>query len=202
MKTNFTTNKIRLNTKTVIVLLMTLLASPIFAKTKDSALQDRLEKLSLKLEKKREQFHIPGMAIAIVKEDKVIFSKGFGVSELEKKTPVSSKTVFGIGSITKAFTATLVGQLVDEGFMRWDDPVTKYLPYLQFKMRNMKTIKKDKELRVPFKITVENKFNGKTTIELQTVEANLDFEADLDLLYESKILENLKNSNNGEKHVK
>ena len=60
--------------------------------------------------------------------DEVIFARGFGVADVEKKTPVTPNTPFFIGSATKAFTATLVGMLVDEGRMEWDDPVEKYLP--------------------------------------------------------------------------
>ena len=62
----------------------------------------------------------------------MIFARGFGVADVEKKTPVTPSTPFFIGSTTKAFTATLVGMLVDEGRMRWDDPVEKYLP--EFKL--------------------------------------------------------------------
>ena len=64
--------------------------------------------------------------------DEVIFARGFGVADVEKKTPVTPNTPFFIGSATKAFTATLVGMLVDEGRMQWDDPVEKYLP--EFKL--------------------------------------------------------------------
>ena len=70
--------------------------------------------------------------LAIVRGDEVIFARGFGVADIEKKTPVTPETPFFIGSATKAFTATLVGMLVDEGRMQWDDPVEKYLP--EFKL--------------------------------------------------------------------
>ena len=80
-------------------------------------------------EQRREALHIPGMAIAVVKDDEVIFVRGFGLSDLELETPVTPETIFAIGSITKSFTATLAGMLVDEGEMGWDDPVTEYIPY-------------------------------------------------------------------------
>ena len=69
------------------------------------------------------------MAIAVVKDDEVIFVRGFGLADLENETPVTPETIFAIGSITKSFTATLVGMLVDEGEMGWDDPVTEHIPY-------------------------------------------------------------------------
>ena len=75
---------------------------------------------------------MPGAVLAIVRGDEVIFARGFGVADVEKKTPVTPDTPFFIGSATKAFTATLVGMLVDEGRMKWDDPVDTYLP--EFKL--------------------------------------------------------------------
>jgi CubicO group peptidase (beta-lactamase class C family) len=74
---------------------------------------------------------VPGLAIAIVKDDSVVLAKGYGVRELGKPEPVDAHTLFAIGSNTKAFTAAAIGILVDEGKMRWDDPVTAYLPWFQ-----------------------------------------------------------------------
>lgn len=137
MKTKYTyTTTLSNGLREIFLMLLALIVIPANAKNTDPILQKRLENLSQQLEKKRQQFHIPGMAIAIVKDDKVIFSKGFGVSDLENNTPVTAKTIFSIGSTTKAFTATLIAQLVDKGTMQWDDPITKHLPYLQFKMNN------------------------------------------------------------------
>lgn len=73
----------------------------------------------------------PGFAIAIVKDDKVIFAKGYGVRELGKTEGVDQNTLFAIASNTKAFTAAALGILVDEGKIKWDDQVTKYLPAFQ-----------------------------------------------------------------------
>ncbi len=94
-------------------------------------LQWKLDLLVEQLEQQRQTLHVPGMAIAVVKDDEVILNRGFGVANVEKETPVTPETIFAIGSSTKAFTSTLVGMLVDEGRMGWDDPVTKYLPYFQ-----------------------------------------------------------------------
>ena len=81
------------------------------------------------LEQQRQTLHIPGMAIAVVKDDEVVLTHGFGVTNVETETPVTPETIFAIGSSTKAFTSTLVGMLVDEGEMDWDDAITDYLPY-------------------------------------------------------------------------
>ncbi len=72
--------------------------------------------------------NIPGAAIAIVKDGKVLFSKGYGYADIEKKTPVvPEKTIFRIGSITKVFTATAIMQLSDRGRIMLEDDVNKYL---------------------------------------------------------------------------
>src|SRR6185295_12307785 len=72
-----------------------------------------------------------GLAIAAVKDGQLVFAKGYGVRELGKPEQVDSATLFAIGSTTKAMTAASIGMLVDEGKLRWDDPVTNYLPTFQ-----------------------------------------------------------------------
>ena len=75
----------------------------------------------------------PGLAVAVVKDGQVVFSKGYGVRELGKPAAVDAETLFAIGSTTKAMTAALVGMLVDEKKLEWDDPVVKHLPWFQLK---------------------------------------------------------------------
>jgi CubicO group peptidase (beta-lactamase class C family) len=75
-----------------------------------------------------EEWRIPGLAIAVVKDDSVVFAKGYGVRELGKPGAVDARTRFAIGSTTKAMTAVALGMLVDEGKVRWDEPVISYLP--------------------------------------------------------------------------
>src|SRR5713226_7943083 len=71
---------------------------------------------------------VPGLALAVVKDDAIVFAKGYGVRKLGDPAPVDDHTLFAIASTTKAFTAAALGMLVDEGKLRWDDPVTKFLP--------------------------------------------------------------------------
>ena len=73
----------------------------------------------------------PGLSIAVVKDGKVVFAKGYGVRETGKSEPFDTSTVSAIASTTKAMTAAAMGMLVDEGKVKWDDPVTKYLPRFQ-----------------------------------------------------------------------
>ena len=79
----------------------------------------------------------PGLAISVVKDGRVVFSKGYGVREIGKPEPVDTHTLFAIGSTTKAMTAALVGMLVEEKKLAWDDPVIKHLPWFQLKEPNV-----------------------------------------------------------------
>ncbi len=73
-------------------------------------------------------FEVPGMAVAIVKDSKIIVAKGYGVRKLGDPTAVDEFTLFGIGSNTKAFTTAALAMLVDQGKLSWDDPVYQRLP--------------------------------------------------------------------------
>ncbi|SHG05901.1 CubicO group peptidase, beta-lactamase class C family [Flavobacterium segetis] len=79
-------------------------------------------------------FNVPGIAVAIVKDGKVVHAQGYGVKSIMTNEKVDANTLFGIASNSKAFTSAALAILVDEGKMRWDDKVIKYLP--NFKMYN------------------------------------------------------------------
>lgn len=74
---------------------------------------------------------VPGLAIAVIKDDRIVLARGYGVRELGKSEPVDERTVFAIGSSSKAFTAAAIAMLVDEKKLKWDDPATQYLPGFQ-----------------------------------------------------------------------
>src|ERR1044071_2851438 len=76
-------------------------------------------------------WEVPGLAIAIIKNDRIVYAKGYGVRELGKSAPVDEHTLFAIGSSSKAFTAASIAMLVDDGKLKWDDPATKALPGFQ-----------------------------------------------------------------------
>lgn len=73
-------------------------------------------------------FNLPGIAVGIVQNDSILFAKGYGVREINKDMPVNTNTIFGIGSISKSFTALTLGILVNQGKINWDDRVIDYLP--------------------------------------------------------------------------
>lgn len=79
-----------------------------------------------------EKLHIPGASVSVVKDGKIVFAKGYGVADVEKKNPVvADKTLFRIGSITKVFTAIAVMQLAERGKIKLGDDVNKYIKGVQ-----------------------------------------------------------------------
>jgi CubicO group peptidase (beta-lactamase class C family) len=96
-----------------------------------SAQQIQLDALDKQIHQLIKDFEIPGLSIGIVRNDSIIFSKGYGNLEIHKKRKVDQNTTFGIGSISKSFTALTLGILVDEGKIDWDDKVKKYIPYFE-----------------------------------------------------------------------
>jgi CubicO group peptidase (beta-lactamase class C family) len=76
-----------------------------------------------------DSWHVPGVAVAIVRDGDVIYLKGHGVRSVDADGPVTPDTLFPIGSCTKQFTTTVMATVVDDGKMDWDDPVRKHLAY-------------------------------------------------------------------------
>ena len=114
--------------KKSIVLFLLIASINLKAQFITSAQIDSLTELTLKT------FDVPGIAVAVVKDGKVIHAKGYGVRSLNTKLPVDENTLFGIASNSKAFTVAALGILVDEGKIKWDDKVTDYIP--EFRMYN------------------------------------------------------------------
>jgi CubicO group peptidase (beta-lactamase class C family) len=77
-------------------------------------------------------FDVPGIAVGVIKDGKLIHAKGYGVKSLRTMQKVDENTLFGIASNSKAFTTAALGMLVDEGKLKWNDKVTDYIP--EFKM--------------------------------------------------------------------
>ncbi|MBN2383475.1 serine hydrolase [bacterium] len=93
----------------------------------DTTDSDLLNGLSEFVEKKMDEWNVPGLAIGVIKGDQTIFLQGFGYRDFEKKLPVTPQTLFKIGSVSKPFTALSAAQLVDQGKLDWDTPVIEYL---------------------------------------------------------------------------
>lgn len=114
-----------------ILFTLIILSSNIFsskAQTITSAEIDALVERTLKT------FDVPGIAVAVIKDDKVIHAKGYGVRSLRTQQKVDENTLFGVASNSKAYTAAALGMLVDEKKITWDTKVTDIIP--EFKLYN------------------------------------------------------------------
>ena len=120
---------IRYPLKQILPLLVawSILPSPGYTQQR-SSLPPGLDKY---IERVIKTFDVPGVSISIVKDGKVLLAKGYGVKKLGSNDPVDSGTLFAIASNSKAFTATALAILVEEGKMKWDDRVIQYLPWFQ-----------------------------------------------------------------------
>ena len=78
-----------------------------------------------------QRWKVPGVAIAVVQNGQVIYSHGYGLRDVKDNLPVTSRTIFAIGSISKSFTALSMGMLNDAGKLDWDKPVRQYIPDFQ-----------------------------------------------------------------------
>ncbi|HEX2210967.1 MAG TPA: serine hydrolase domain-containing protein, partial [Longimicrobium sp.] len=110
---------------------MAIAAALLVIPTAVQAQQGPLDGLAAYVEQGMRDWEIPGLALAVVKDDSVVFARGFGTRTLGRDEPVNEHTSFAIASTTKAFTATAIAMLVDEGKMRWDDPVSLHVPGFQ-----------------------------------------------------------------------
>jgi CubicO group peptidase (beta-lactamase class C family) len=113
--------------RSTLLLLLCLLSSTL-APAQVPASVD-LKKLDAYFANAQKSWGVPGMSIGIVKDGKVVFAKGYGVATQGTATPVDEKTLYAIASNSKAFTSAIIGMLVQEGKLSWDDKVKDHLPY-------------------------------------------------------------------------
>ncbi len=132
----------------------------------DGAYSEQLASIESKVEARRKALGIPGMSLAIVKDDKVIYSKGLGFKDFENKVPATADTQFAIGSSTKAFTGLTVLMSAEEGKFSLDDSPKKVLPY--FKMADPDT---DKNITIRDLLTHSSGLN-RTDIAMITGKLN------------------------------
>jgi len=112
---------------TLVVLIFVIFPLFVYAQSLD----DKLKEIDAYAQQVIADWKGPGMAIAIVKDDKVVLQKGYGLRELGKPDKVDENTLFAIASNTKAFTTASLAILVDEKKLSWNDKVSKYLPDFQ-----------------------------------------------------------------------
>ena len=117
----------RLVAAPVAAISLGLLAPPLPAQSTPTELRG----LGSYVERAMADWEVPGLALAIVKEDEVVLAEGYGTRTLGEDEPVDENTIFAIGSATKGFTTTALGMLVDEGLLEWDRPVIDVLPWFR-----------------------------------------------------------------------
>src|SRR3546814_2495178 len=81
--------------------------------------------------------HVPGMAVAVVMDGKMVFAQGYGTRRIGKNEPVDARTVFQIASVSKSVSATVAALEVTKGTVAWADPVLRYLPHFRFNNTNL-----------------------------------------------------------------
>lgn len=92
---------------------------------------EAVQKLDKKLTEMTKKWETPGMTVAIFKGDSILLSKGYGIRNIESNKEVNEHTIFPVASITKTFTASAIGTLVDQGKLDWNDQVQQYLPWFK-----------------------------------------------------------------------
>lgn len=128
-----TTIKKRLSIATLILSLALIFpATPAFAQNKIKP--STLNNLSKEIDTLRSKWKVPGTAVGIIMDGKTIFAEGFGYRDREQKKPVTTQTLFRIGSCSKAFTAFSIAQLIDKDKISWDQPIIQSVP--QFKLND------------------------------------------------------------------
>ena len=125
--------------RTRLALIFTLLTPFLaLAQTAPKIDQDQaLKTFQADVDQMRQKLYVPGAALAVIKDDKIVLLTGLGYKDLKNKKPVTPDTLFAIGSCSKAFTSMLMAMAVDEGKVKWSDSPKKYLPY--FRMRDPDT---------------------------------------------------------------
>lgn len=111
-----------------LVVFFALLFAPVPLSAQTTPTQINLDGFDAFVEKVMKDWKVPGLSLAIVKDGKVVYAKGYGFRDVAKKLPVTPDTLFAIGSNSKSFTAAALGILADDGKLDWDKPVREYMP--------------------------------------------------------------------------
>lgn len=125
----------------------------------DSLTQEKMAEIEEFIQENMDKGKIPGLAVTIVKDDKTIYQKGFGYSDIEYKTPITDNTLFELGSNSKAFTGLGILKLAEDGLINLDDNVSKYIPWFNVNYKGKDTI-----------ITLEQLLHHSSGIPFKTID--------------------------------
>ena len=118
--------------KSFLTILLVTFSFTVFAQKKVASPANPLAGIDITLERILKERKAAGFAVAVIEKNRIIYAKGFGYRDYEKKLPVTPNTLFAIGSCTKAFTSMLIGLLNKDGKLEYDKPAREYLPDLKF----------------------------------------------------------------------
>src|SRR5436189_4414982 len=121
-----------LSSKFVFILALLILVSGAHAQDRSADVAQKLAGFDAFMEKTLKDWNAPGIGVGIVVGDKLVFAKGYGYRDYEKKLPVTAQTMYTIASNTKLFTALAAGMLVEEGKLTWDRPIKESVPTIEF----------------------------------------------------------------------
>ena len=121
-----------LSSKFAFVLALLTLVSSAYAQDKSAEVAQKLAGFDAFMEKTLKDWNAPGIGVGIVVGDKLVFAKGYGYRDYEKKLPITANTLYPIASNTKLFTAVAAGFLVEEGKLTWDRPIRESVPTIEF----------------------------------------------------------------------
>ncbi len=120
-----------------LVVLFTLTSGFLRAQDSPTEIEEKVQPL---IQKVMKSYELPGLAVGIVKNNEIVYAKGFGVKDLETKEPITEKSLFHMASVSKPFSATAIMQFVEQGKVGLDDPVVKYLSYFRLNDERYKEI--------------------------------------------------------------
>lgn len=126
-------SRVRILLANILTLTLVLgVIAPAFAQDQSAPVTAKLQGFDAFMEKVLKDWNAPGIGVGIVVNDKLVFAKGYGYRDYEKKLPITSQTLFPIASNTKLFTAVAAGMLVEEGKLTWNQPIRESVPTIEF----------------------------------------------------------------------
>jgi len=114
------------------LMLIALTSVPVAAQDKTADAAQKLQGFDAFMEKTLKDWNAPGIGVGVIVNDKLVFAKGYGFRDYEKKLPITTTTLFPIASNTKLFTAVAAGFLVEQGKLAWDQPIRESVPTIEF----------------------------------------------------------------------
>src|SRR6266404_4351292 len=134
MSSQHVSKRLTLSSKVVVtlVVLAFALAMPVDGQDKSAEVARKLQGFDAFMEKTLKDWNAPGIGVGIIIDDKLVFARGYGYRDVEKKLPITSHTLFPIASNTKLFTAVAAGTLVEEGKLTWNRPIRESVSSIEF----------------------------------------------------------------------